>query len=77
MRKKKNDPKLTIYDNNVKLVSVASQEDIRPALRAFGYEAAAKCEIDFAVPEGETYIALKVNPIKGIREVHHIFIVKE
>lgn len=77
MPRKKKEQILTIYDNNSKLVSVSSEDDIKQALRSFGYEAAAKCEIDFAVPEGSSYIAIKVNPVRGQREVHHIFIVKE
>ena len=76
-RKPKNKQKYAIYDNNVKILVIENEDDIRSALFAYGFECATRCDLDLALPEGKTFIALKVNPIKGTREVHHIVMIKE
>lgn len=75
-RGKKTQARYTIYDNNVKMRTVDHDGEILPALALMGFECAVRCE-SFIVPDTITYMALKVNPVRGTREVHHVFVVKE
>ena len=77
MPRTKRKQKLSVYDNNVRLITLESEADLQGAIRAFGFECAAKCDFDLAMPEAVTYIAIKVDPVKGSREVHHLVIIKE
>ena len=76
MPRKKQAQKLAIYDNNVKLAVVDTEDEIRQALRSFGYEAAVQCNVDI-IPDQISYMAMKVEAVRGKHEVHHIIIVKE
>ena len=76
-RTRKQKPRYAIYDNNVKLITIENESDMPSAIRSFGFECASRCEFDLAMPEAVTYIAIKLNPIKGCREVHHLVLIKE
>ena len=76
MPRKKVNQRLAIYDNNIKLGSVATVDEIKPMLRQFGYEAAVHCDVSM-VPEQDSYMAMKLEPVRGKHEVHHIVVVKE
>ena len=75
-RGKKTPARYVIYDNNIKMRAVDHDGEILPALALMGFECAVRCE-SFIVPDTITYMALKVNPVRGTREVHHVFVVKE
>lgn len=75
-RSKKTLQRYSIYDNNVKMKTVDHEGDVLPALALMGFECAVRCE-SFIVPDTITYMALRINPVRGTREVHHVFVVKE
>lgn len=77
MPRPKRKQKLVVYDNNVRLITLESETDLQGVIRAFGFECAARCDFDLAMPEAVTYIAIKVDPVKGSREVHHLVLIKE
>ena len=69
--------KYGLYDNGIRLVALESEMALINAMKLFGFECAARCDFDLAMPEAVTYIAIKLNPIKGCREVHHLVLIKE
>lgn len=77
MPRTKRKQKLVVYDNNVRLITLESETDFQRVIWGFGFECASRCDFDLAMPEAVTYIAIKVDPVKGSREVHHLVMIKE